>query len=152
MERLDFFFNWKFRPPRGLGPSIEISGKQAQHCFLGITWQPLARFSQIPFILFKILWPTLFFWKFSLTWGLGPSMQIWGKWAQNGFCVITMATTCQIFTYNPSFDSKFHEKDWTFLYWKFRPPRGLGLSMEIWGKQAQNYFLGATWQPIARFS
>ena len=90
-KRLDFF-NWKFRPSRALGASIEIWGKRAQNYFLGITWQPRARFLRItPHFVQNFMTNTLlgFFWKFSLKWWLGPSMWIWGKWAQNGFWGIT---------------------------------------------------------------
>ena len=60
--------------------------------------------------------------------------------------------SCQIFTKKPSFYWEFHvKKDCTIFIENLVPQGGWAL-VKRFGARAQNYFLGITWQPLARFS
>ena len=123
MKKTGLFFIENFKPQRGLGPSIEIWGKGAQNYFFGLNFATTCQiFINNPSFFSKFYdqhFAILFFLKkrkVSITWRLGPGTQICVKQAQNGFWGHNLATTCQIFTNNLSFYSKFYNQHFAKIF------------------------------------
>ena len=120
MKRTGIFFLPEIQTPKGPGPQYRDLGQTGPKLFFGrnlaTTCQIFTNNSSFCSKFYDQHFSFFFFLKFQSDMGTGSCYEDLGEMGPKWFLGHNLATTCQIFPYNPSFYSEFHEKDWTFFY------------------------------------